>query len=562
METFSLVRDLHRLSEIAGVLIRFGLGDLVRRAGVLTLLERAGRVLHLREGRDHGGLEPAVRARRALETLGPTFVKLGQVLATRVDLFPPAWITEFEKLQNEVPPVPFADLQPELLSAYGPGYCGPDLVAVFRAIDPEPLAAASIAQVHRAELADGTPVVVKIRRPDIRPKIAADLRILGHLARLIESEMPEARRFHPVQIVAQLERSLLRELDFGREAQHMRRFAEAFAADPGVLIPKPYMALARESVNVQEYVAGIPGTDLTAVDAAGLSRPRLAARGADAVLRMILELGFFHADPHPGNVFYLPGERLALVDFGMVGRLNEARRGELIRLLAALVRRDVEGLAGILLLWSGHPVTDEAQLAADLSELLFDYQDVPLKDIRLRKLLGELTAIMRVHALTLPSDLALLFKALLTLEGLGSQLDPQFRMVEHLTPFVEKLVRDRHGPRALARRGRDSLQDVLGQAVGLPRDLARFLRELRHGRLHVELGVERLDHFGRRLERGISRLTLGILTAALVIGSSIVMTVAGGPTLFGLPLFGLVGFVLAFFNSLWLIVSIARSRRE
>jgi ubiquinone biosynthesis protein len=556
LETVSAMRDLPRLHEITTVMIRHGFGDVMRRLGVISLLERAGQVLHLTQAEEiHAVLETPQRIRLAFEELGPTFIKLSQLLATRVDMFPPEWIAEFEKLLDSAPPVPFERLLPTLEKALGHSP-----FELFRELQTEPSGSASIAQVHRALLLDGTPVVLKIRRPDIRPKIEADLRILHHIAALVESEIPEARRYQPVQIVKEFGRSLLRELDLALEARTQERFRESFARDPNIVIPRIYWEWTSQYLNVQQYVTGIAGNDLAAADAAGLDRKLLAQRGADAVLKMILIDGFFHADPHPGNVFYLADNRLVLLDFGMVGRLSDQRRNQIVDLLAALAQHDEQGMLEVLLDWTEDSDVDEARLYRDVSELAADYEFRPLKDIRLGELLVEVTAIMRAHSIVMPSDLTLLFKTLITLEGLGLKLDPDFHMTDRIEPFLLRVVRQRYHPASLLKRGRRGLHDVLSLMSGLPRDAARLLKEARRGRLKIDLDVKRLDHFGYQLDRSTNRLTIGILTAALIIGSSIVMTVQGGPTLFGLPLFGLLGFMIAFFNSIWIVLSIWRAK--
>ncbi len=557
IETLLAMRDLPRLHEIASVLIRHGFGDLVRRTGVVGALERAGQVLHWGSREPTAALTPPQRARHALAELGPSFVKLGQVLATRVDLFPPEWIAEFERLQSDVPPVPFETLLPVIQQALGRSP-----YEVFQELSEAPLGAASIAQVHGARLQDGTAVVVKVVRPGIRPKIDADLRIVAYLAGLLESEVPEASRYQPAQMVAEFARSMRRELDLAQEARAQERFALNFAGDPGVLVPRIYWEYTHESMNVQERVEGIPGHDLAAVDAAGLDRRALARRGADAVLKMILVDGYFHADPHPGNVFYLPGNRVAMIDFGMAGRLSEQRRREIVDMLWALSRRDEQGVTDVLLEWVRDADVDEAKLAADVGDVIFEYEKVALKDVRMGALVNDITGIVRRHSIVLPSDLALLFKALLTLEGLGLKLDPDFRLVEHLGPFLRLVMRQRYRPAALVARGRRHLADYLSLVGGLPRDLRRLLKEARRGRMKLELDLKRLDHFGLQLSRSANRVTVGIVTAALIVGTSIVMTVSGGPTLFGLPLFGLLGFLLAFLGGVWVLVSIWRSGKD
>lgn len=559
-ETLNFMRDLPRLHEISSVLIRHGLGDLVRRLGIGTLLERAGQILHWGEAGTGTGLEPPQRIRLALEELGPTFVKLGQVMATRVDVFPPQWIAEFEKLHSEVPPVPFEALLPELEKALGRSPFD-----VFRDLETRACASASIAQVHRARLQDGTPVVLKVRRPGIRQKVEADLRILTYLAGLIEAELPEARRYQPVQIAAQFVRSMERELDLSVEARNMERFAKNFARHPYVVIPRVYWEWTSETLNVQEHIDGVPATQLAAVEAAGLDKRVLAARGAEAVLKMILIDGFFHADPHPGNVFYLPGNRIVIIDCGMVGRLTPPRRNQVVDLLAGLARMDEEPMLEVLLDWAGDAYVDEAKLAADINELVFNYEDMPLKDIRIGAVLRQFAGIIREHSIVMPADLALMFKALITLEGLGRQYDPDFHIVDHLTPLLRRALAQRLRPAELLRRGRHSLADFVNVMGSVPRDLARLVREARRGKTRIDLDLKRLDDFGQQLDRTLDRVTMGIMTASLVIGSSIVMTVTSGPRVLGLPLFtvlGVLGYVIAFFNSVWIIVGIWRSGRR
>lgn len=556
-ETISLMRDLPRIREIIGVFARHGFGGLVRRLGLQRTFERAGESLDLPDDDARQLIEPAVRARRALEELGPTFIKLGQVMATRVDVFPPEWIAEFEKLQSNVPATPFAELEAELTQVWS---CPPG--DLFTDLDPTPIGSASIAQVHKARLPDGRLVILKIRRPNIVAKIEADLRVLHHIATLVEFEFPETRQYQPVRIVEQFAKSLRRELDLAQEAHHHRRFVENFVGDPHIVIPEIHWEFTNEIVNVQQFVGGVPGNDLELLDKAGLDRKLLAQRGADAVLKMILVDGYFHADPHPGNVIYLPDNRIAFIDFGMVGRLPAPRRDEIVDLLAALSARDERGILNVLLDWTDQTPVDEDKLAADLAEFLFNYENLPLKDIRFGQLLNDIIAIMREHAIVLPADLTLLFKALITLEGLGRQLDPDFQMVQHLTPFVREVLFRRYSPAALAKKGKRNLWEMVKLAGGMPRDISRLIKAARRGKLRIDLDLKRLDSFGQQIDRAASRLTLGIVTGCLIIGSSIVMTVPAGPRLFGLPAFGFIGFLIAFFNSLWLIWSIWRASKN
>ncbi|OGS99977.1 MAG: ubiquinone biosynthesis protein UbiB [Gallionellales bacterium RIFCSPLOWO2_12_FULL_59_22] len=563
-------RDFGRLHEIASVLIRYGFGDIVRRMGMANALERAGRALLWKHAEELAHLEPPARARRALEELGPTFVKLGQVLATRVDLFEPAWIAEFGKLQDSAPPVPYADIRQQL---------GEDLGAppeeIFAAFNPEPLAAASIAQVHRARLVDGSEVVVKVRRPGIRPVIEADLRWMMRLAELVEAENPEMRNFHPLEIVRQFEQSLRRELDFATECRNAERIANNFAGytdrdsvsppatdkTPVIVIPRVYWQWTGERVCVQEFIDGIPGRNLAAADRADLDRKVLARRGAHAVLKMIVEDGFFHADPHQGNVFYLPGNRMAFIDFGMVGSLSEERRVQMIRMMLGLVQHDAARVADVMLDWSGDSSVDEKGLILEIQAFVDQYHGIPLKQLSFGTMLNDLTGILRKHRVALPADLALLIKAFITLDGMGRELDPDFDTAGEAIPLLEQSLRALYAPTALIKRGWRSAGEMLGVISDLPYDISRLLRAARRGRLEVHIDVTRLKHFGNQLDGAANRLVIGIVVAAIIIGSSIVMTVPGGPTLFGLPTFGLLGFLGAAAGGVWLLLSIWKSNK-
>ncbi|HEU5293792.1 MAG TPA: AarF/UbiB family protein, partial [Burkholderiaceae bacterium] len=298
---------------------------------------------------------------------------------------------------------------------------------------------------------------------------------------------------------------------------------------------------------------------------AGFDLKLLAQRGVDNVLKMILEDGFFQADPHPGNVIYLPGNRIAMIDFGMVGRLSLARRNQIIDLLAGITRRESEPMVDVLLDWAGGEAVDEERLAADVDDLVGDYADLPVKDMRVGELIGRITALMRTHGIVLPSDLTLMFKALITLEGSGRRYDPEFVLADRLKPFVERALAARYAPVEMGRRGGAGLGQFVDLMRAIPRDLARLLKDARRGRLRLDLDLKRLDSFVRKLDRTINRITIGIMTASVVIGSSIVMTVTSGPQVFGIPIFtvlGSLGYLLAFVNSVWVVLSIWRSRSD
>ncbi len=555
IETLAATRDIGRLNTIVGVLIRHGLGDVVHRLGLADQLERAGHALMWQHAADLARLEPPVQVRLAMEELGPTFVKLGQILAGRADLFGPEWIAEFEKLHSQVPAMALADLRPQLREDLGD-----EPETVFARFDTEPLAAASIAQVHRAQLKDGTEVVVKIRRPGIAETIAADLRLLSKLAVLAQDQLPWLKPYRPQQLVRELAKSLLRELDLASECRNAERIARNLGEMPWIVVPRVHWDHTRERVNVQDYIGGVPGHHLEQLAQDGYDRRLLAQRGAQSVLKMIVEDGLFHADPHPGNVFYLQDNRIAFIDFGMVGRLSAKRREELLALLLGLVERNAQAVADVLLDWTGDDShADIDALEAEIEAFVDQYYGVPLAQLSLGGMLGDVTAILREHHLALPSDLALLIKAFITLEGLGRGLDPDFHMAEEALPLLRRVMRAQYRPKVLAQRAWQNLRRTLALLEKLPHDVSRLMRNARRGKLHINLELAHLRRVGDQLNQAANRMSMALVIAALIIGSSIVMTVEGGPTLMGLPAFGFLGFSGAVIGGLWLVRSIWRS---
>jgi len=553
-EMFNVARDLGRVQDIASILIRYGFGSFVNVLGIGTVLERAGRVLHWQHVEEYVNLDTPQRIRRVLEELGPTFIKLGQILATRVDLFAPHYIAEFEKLQDQVPPIPFEDLLSQIEEDIGGS-----IDEFFAAVDRQPLAAASIAQVHKALLKDGTPVILKIRRPGLRKIIEADLRLLQRIADVAEVESPEIRRFHPKEIIRQFDQSLRRELDLAAECRNAERVATNLGDNYHVKIPIVYWQLTGERLNVQEYIEGIHGRDVEAVEKAGLNRQLLAERGAKAVMRMIMEDGFYHADPHPGNVFYLPDNELAMIDFGMVGRLTEDRRDQVVSLLYGMINHEPTKVAEILEDWSDNIHTDEQVLTVDIEAFVDQYSSLSLKDLNLTSMMTDLMALLRDHRLILPPDLVLLIKAYITLDGLGRYLDPNFNTLVFAAPYTREIMMERYRPEVIAKKGWRHMVSIADLLTSLPKDLRKLIRASRQGAFQVDINVRHLDYYVGKTDSAISRLTMGIVTAAWIIGSSITMTVKGGPEIFGIPAFGFLGFIFAAMGGVWLLLSMWQS---
>lgn len=553
-DTSDSTHELARLRQIVSVLARHGLHEAADWFGWTAWLDRIGADVGAQAGKPPSKATRPERMRKALEELGPTFVKLGQVLAGRTDLIGPEWVRELALLQNHVPPA-----EPGAVLAQLTEDLGARPQAIFAAFDEQPIAAASIAQVHRARLPDGAEVIVKVRRPGIRAVVQADLRLVRRLAAIAERHRAEMRRLRLVEWVDEFSRSMHLELDLANECRQAERIAANFADDSSVVIPKVYWPWTSERVNVQSYVDGIPGDELQRVDAAGLDRMELARTGARAVVRMVVRDGLFHADPHPGNVFYLSGGRVAFVDFGMVGRLSSRRRDELLNLLFGLVRRDAGAVSEVLADWVDDTQTiDHARLLADVERFIDAYHGLPLEQLQLSAMLVDVMNILRQHEVVLAADLALLFKALISAEGMGRHLCPAFHLTQECLPVVEESVRNRNAPGALLRRSVRDARQMMRLLSGLPDDLAKLLRNVRHGGVQLHITVEGLERAGDQLDRAATRLTVGVIVAALIVGSSIVMTVGGGPELWGLPAFGLLGFVGACIGAAWVLRSVAR----
>ena len=554
-------RDLARLQEITSVLIRYGFSALVKRWGLAHILEKAGRVLKWDEVDELVNLETPIRIRRTLEELGPTFIKLGQMLALRMDLFDAEWIHEFSKLQDNAPPVHYAEIRDQLVDDLRGA---PEEVFVF--FDPEPIAAGSIAQIHKAILQSGSEVVVKVRRPGISSKIESDLRWLRWLVQLLLNENSDWRYLHPEKMVEQFAYYMRRELDLAGECRNAERIAANFSGyldtdtpnhaqndSPIIVIPKIYWEWTGERIAVIEYINGIPGRNLEAALALGYDRKLLARRGAKAILKMVVKDGLFHADPHLGNIFFLPENRLAFIDFGMVGRLTEERRDQLIRLLFGIFNNQPHLVTEVMLDWTTSTESiDEDILNQNIQIFIDQYQGAALKDIKIGTLLLDFTRLVRQHRLALPPDLVLLIKVFVTLDGLGKILDPTFDIAMEIMPMLQQAIESRYAAWNMTKRGWNSANEALSLLGVLPSDMIRLLRRMRRGNFEIRINVSHLSRVGNQFDNAVRRLTLGLIVSALIIGSSIIATVSGGPAL---ATIGVLGYIAAGWGGLRIILS-------
>lgn len=501
-----------RYRRIASVLERHGLGLATGLLGLSAWVPfNKGAFGHARQDEPYTSPD---HVRLALEELGPTFVKLGQLLSTRTDLLPPDYLHELAKLQDSAPAEDWEPIRAVIREELG---AEPE--QVFASFDPRPLAAASIGQAYAATLPDGTEVVVKVRRPGAVAQVAEDLEILQNLAARADQRWEKLRQFNLPGLVAEFSHTLRAELDYLQEGRNAEQFASNFAGSPDVAIPRVFWETTTSRVLTLERMRGTRVDDIAALDAAGVDRQQLAQRGANLILTMVFEDRFFHADPHPGNMFVQPDGSLALIDFGMVGRLDEEVTEQLSDVLLSFTRGDSDALAtAMLALAVTKDTADRGDLARSLASFVETYRGRPLSEINLSHLLGELLGLLRHHHLQLPQQTALLFKVLMMGEALAVRLDPHFEMLQALTPFSERLVQRQFSLPALARRWAQASADAGALLLALPGALKQLRRVLESNGFEVHLRAAELEPLVGRAERIGNRLVAGLIAAALING--------------------------------------------
>jgi ubiquinone biosynthesis protein len=512
-------------------------------------------------GREALGRQPAhdplprqERVRKVLEELGPTYVKLGQVLSTRPDLIPPEWATEFEKLQNNVPGVDFEVIH-KTIEAEFPGKSR----RLFRSIQKKPLAAASMAQVHRARLHDGARIVLKVLRPGIRETIETDMEILRTLAETAESHFSNLG-YSPTEVVSEFAKELAKETDLTREGRSTERLRGYFEDDPEVVFPKVYWEATTRNILAVEEIRGIVLSDLKDGEIDADDRRRLVENGARAVLRQCLEFGFFHADPHPGNLVAQPGGRIAFIDCGMTGQIDARTASQLADLVSGVVSADLDRVVGVVgaLGDVGPNRLEDRALRADAQAIGSQFQGVPLERLNLGRLLQEFFDALRRNHIRCPADLVFLIKALSTIESVGRRLDPSFQMVEFARPYIEALVQKRYSLSAVQSRVSRGILRYLELAEDLPAEAMALLSMLRRNRFSVNVEHRGLDHLTRTVEHASRNISFAMIIAAAVVGSSILVLAARNPGANMLTAFGVAGFVAAAVLAVLMVVTSRR----
>jgi len=526
---YATARDHQRLKEITGVLLRYGLQDILRLLGLAETPE-----VEPADSLNNHSL-PA-RFRQALEALGPTFVKLGQILATRTDLLDSSWTDELALLHSQAQTLPWEALEAQITEDLGGS---PE--SQFAHFERTPLAAASMAQVYRARLHSGEEVIVKVLRPGLDEIIQADLRLLSYLAESLAQEGSPLSRYRPQNMVRSLAIALNDELDLSHEGHNNDLIAAQFAQQPEIVIPKIYWQWSGKRLLVQQFLPGISPKHPERLQAAGLDGPLLAQRGAKAFMQMVLQHRVYHGDPHPGNLLALADNKVGFIDFGMVGRLSLRRRNQVLGLLYAIASEDPDGLVNTLITWSDSSEIDLADLQLAAQNYLAKQAGGPLQ---LGKALTDLLVLAREHRQPLPADLVVLFKALITADGVLKLLDPQFDIISTLKPMLQRSMRSRLKSPLGQQYWRKLAIQLVDAGDELPQTLRLIMRRLKGGNLNAAVDIKQLNDLGRSLERSASTLAIALVTAALLLGLAPYM-LAANFTLFGIPLFAVLGGLLA-----------------
>ncbi len=551
-------RHLQRYNRILQVLLKYGFSDLINRLHIDQYLETGWQLLRGSQPEERlERMSRPMRLRLAFEELGPTFIKLGQLLSSRPDLLPPAYLNELSRLQDKIPPVPWEEIDAVFRREFG----APAEV-IFPGFEHEAMAAASIGQVHRARLESGQQVVIKVRRPGIAQLISVDLEIFSHIATLMEQYLEEMRGHSPTAVVDEFAASLNRELDFSIELANIQRFALQFRGNRNIHVPKVYPELSSSRILVMEYIDGIKASDLPRLRAEGCNLGLIAERGANLVMEQIFQHGFFHADPHPGNLFILPGNVICFIDFGQMGRLSRQDKEDFTALILSLVKKDEHDMVnGVLRTTIQLQEVDRERLERDLVFFVDRYLYQPLHKLEAAKVFQDLLTLVTRHRLSFKPSLYLMMKALSTLEGVGMMLNPKLELFSLAKPFMMRLQFERMQPKRLLEDASQLGRSYVRLLRVLPEELQSILLQLQNGKLKIGFEHRGIKPLQLTLERISNRIAYAIVLAALIVGSSLIVLSGIPPHWHNVPVIGLFGFILAACMGFGLLISILRHNK-
>lgn len=549
------LRNLQRYKQIVLVLMKYGFDDILSRLKFDFYIKLKSTIKLKHKDTDLKRVTAAHRLRLAMEELGPTFIKLGQILSVRPDLISVDMVEEFQKLQDEVPSFPI-----DQVHAIIRNQLGESTSKLFKQFDDQPIAAASIAQAHRAMTMDGDEVVVKVQRPGISQLIETDINILSDLALLIEKYIPESEFYEPSKIVEEFARTIRKELDFIREGRNIDRFSRNFENDESIHVPKVYWELTSFQILSMEYIDGIKASQISALDAAGLDRKVIAHNAAICSLEQMFIHGFFHADPHPGNIFILDNNVIAPIDYGIMGSIDQELRLALGDLLAAIIKKDANRILRVFQnLNIIQTDIDERGLRTELTDFMERYYRIPLARLDMRRLINEFIETIKRYKIRLPADMTMMAKALIIAEGVGRKLDPEFDFIELANPYVKRLILRKLDPRRYLSDFVDIVDDLEQLIRIFPAEARSILQKIKKGQLTIKFEHQRLENLIRDLDKASNRLSFSLVIASIIIGSSLIVRLDKGPLLFGFPIIGILGFLIAGLLGLWLVIAIIRS---
>ena len=549
-------KNLKRTKEILKVVTKYGLGyflDFSKVEGGLNLKKKIfpEKVTKLEKIQR---LTLPQRTRLACEELGPTFVKLGQILSVRPDLIPREFAEEFSKLQDEVPSFSFEEVEEQFKKEFGKS-----IKELFIEFDKRPVAAASLSQVHKAKLISGETVAVKIQRPNVEKIVETDISILFSLVEFIERRSISGHLFQPVEIIREFSQTVREELDFVNEGHNIGKFRINFRESETVHIPKVYWKLTTKRILTMEFINGIKISKVINSKDSKFDKKVISNRGADMILKQILVDGFFHGDPHPGNIFIMEDNIIAPIDFGMVGRIEESAMMNMADFLIAAISNDADKVVKIL---EDMEIVDSEmdlkKIKAEISYFIDKYYNVPLKQLEMGRIIEEIMEIMIQHQIKVPSDLVLLTKALVTVEGVGRELDPDFNMVTRAKPFANKLIRQKYSLSNLFKIGGKFTEEFFNSLKTFPNEFSYLVRNLRKGKLTISFQHKGLEKLILEIDRASNRLSFSMIISALIIGSSFIILSDKGPFIFDYPALGIFGYLIAAVLGLWLVISIIR----
>ena len=551
-------RHLMRYQQIIGIILKYGFENIIDAMNIDRYIESGLQLIpfvHKHEKVEK--FSKNQRIRMALEELGPTFIKMGQVLSSRPDLIPVDLLNELAKLQDHVPAFEFEHVKTIIASEFGKSHD-----RIFDSIEETPFASASIGQVHRARINGNDLIAVKIQRPGIRKTIETDLEIILHLSSIMEKNIEEVALFKPVKIVEEFAKTLENELDYSIEASNMERMAEQFKNDKTIHIPKVYFTESSERVLAMEYIKGIKADDVTAIESAGLDRKLITRRGADFIMKQVFEYGFFHADPHPGNIFVMGKNRICPVDFGMTGFVDQTTREAFVDLIHSIATNNFKLTARLLCELAGYEIQpDLTHLEKDVSLFVSMHLSKALKDIKTAKMVNQFLELCATHKLRIPPDFFLMMKAFISIEGVAKKLDPDFDMISHAIPYVTAAKLRKFKASRIAKDFMGIARESYKLLQIFPTDVLEIMRLTKSGNLSLNMKIDGLDKMLNTQDQTSNRISFSIIIAALIIGSAMVINSDVPPILFGVSVLGIAGFIAAAVMGIWLLVAIIRKGR-